>query len=360
MVNRKLIFNTLIILAKTTGAMAEFQATNEWQVIPADQQIPPGLHVRLNMETGEKEVKLADKNDNDSGEENSLAVVSPNEGELVENSELLTKAVDQILKRQYDQATLDEVEEYSHELDFGERIARSGLTLELFRIMLNQDYSVEYREISARIFGASLKNNPESQKLLFRLNDEGGTGTGGGQIMSKILDALKTESTDKMKSRLLFVLGSLMTHQRGMDDFVQQNGNRMLQDIFENGTFGQKLKTLDFVWDHVLHSPVEQPKEWYQRELNYWSDILQSQLVQFGINNGDQLKMSMFETLVKISEMDPNLPIKKEFMKWLSKMSDEGSKAKNKDDEFYQLARKTRHTLFGNPNADRKHNAEEL
>ena len=38
-------------------------ATNEWQRVKPNQGIPPGLHVRLNIQTGEKEAKLLDKNE---------------------------------------------------------------------------------------------------------------------------------------------------------------------------------------------------------------------------------------------------------------------------------------------------------
>eukprot|EP00039_Didymoeca_costata_P024813 m.11567 g.11567 ORF g.11567 m.11567 type:complete len:193 (-) comp4477_c0_seq1:1502-2080(-) len=42
-----------------TGAeVEEFVATEEWQVVKPGQQIPPGLHVTIDMQTGEKKAKL--------------------------------------------------------------------------------------------------------------------------------------------------------------------------------------------------------------------------------------------------------------------------------------------------------------
>uniref|UniRef100_A0A914UK92 Uncharacterized protein n=1 Tax=Plectus sambesii TaxID=2011161 RepID=A0A914UK92_9BILA len=38
-----------------------FVATNEWQVVKPGQHIPAGLHVRLNLQTGEKTAKLMDE-----------------------------------------------------------------------------------------------------------------------------------------------------------------------------------------------------------------------------------------------------------------------------------------------------------
>lgn len=42
-----------------------FQATDEFQVVKPDQEIPSGLHVRLNIWTGEKEAKINVLDDND-------------------------------------------------------------------------------------------------------------------------------------------------------------------------------------------------------------------------------------------------------------------------------------------------------
>lgn len=40
-----------------------FEATSEWQPVGADQAIPPGCHVRVNMQTGEREARLLSKDE---------------------------------------------------------------------------------------------------------------------------------------------------------------------------------------------------------------------------------------------------------------------------------------------------------
>lgn len=40
-----------------------FQPTSEWQAIRPNQGFPAGLHVRMNLQTGEKEAKLMDGDD---------------------------------------------------------------------------------------------------------------------------------------------------------------------------------------------------------------------------------------------------------------------------------------------------------
>ncbi|PYD07500.1 hypothetical protein DND36_32320, partial [Pseudomonas savastanoi pv. glycinea] len=45
-----------------------FEPTNEWQVVREGQHIPKGLHVRMNMDTNEREAKLLDPNETDGAE----------------------------------------------------------------------------------------------------------------------------------------------------------------------------------------------------------------------------------------------------------------------------------------------------
>ncbi|CAB3992264.1 Nucleotide exchange factor SIL1 [Paramuricea clavata] len=47
-----------------------FHATNQWQTIREDQSIPPGLHVQIDLTTGEKRAKLMDEKTSDGSENN--------------------------------------------------------------------------------------------------------------------------------------------------------------------------------------------------------------------------------------------------------------------------------------------------
>ncbi|KXJ70583.1 hypothetical protein RP20_CCG023086 [Aedes albopictus] len=57
----------------------QFVATDEWQEIEEGQSIPQGLHVRINLQTGKKEAKLLEKENNDTQSTGSLSTV-PGEG----------------------------------------------------------------------------------------------------------------------------------------------------------------------------------------------------------------------------------------------------------------------------------------
>ena len=44
-----------------------FQPTHQWQEIQKGQSIPQGLHVRMNLQTGKREAKLMDDDEDGSG-----------------------------------------------------------------------------------------------------------------------------------------------------------------------------------------------------------------------------------------------------------------------------------------------------
>ncbi|XP_067645445.1 nucleotide exchange factor Sil1 [Eurosta solidaginis] len=72
---------TLLLLAEFAIAVGKidnktFEATNTWQEIKEGQQIPAGLHVRINLRTGKKEAKLLDHNEKEKNENNALSEVA--------------------------------------------------------------------------------------------------------------------------------------------------------------------------------------------------------------------------------------------------------------------------------------------
>ncbi|KAI8839695.1 hypothetical protein BJ741DRAFT_598421 [Chytriomyces cf. hyalinus JEL632] len=65
-----------------------FQASSEWKVIQPDECIPPGLHIRIDFETGIKEAKLKDPHSDSAG---SLVNDVSEQGVLVVNSPEIAK-----------------------------------------------------------------------------------------------------------------------------------------------------------------------------------------------------------------------------------------------------------------------------
>lgn len=59
-----------------------FVAEKEWKEIKADQPIPAGLHVRINLEKGKKEAKILDKSESVSRQLIATKVKSSNENDV--------------------------------------------------------------------------------------------------------------------------------------------------------------------------------------------------------------------------------------------------------------------------------------
>ncbi|XP_065185063.1 nucleotide exchange factor SIL1-like [Sycon ciliatum] len=52
------------------------QPTSEWQTVEDDMSIPPGLHVRMDLQTGKKEAKLLDPEDAEASSQDSRSVTA--------------------------------------------------------------------------------------------------------------------------------------------------------------------------------------------------------------------------------------------------------------------------------------------
>ncbi|XP_001943966.2 nucleotide exchange factor SIL1 [Acyrthosiphon pisum] len=70
--------------ATTFNKPKEFVPTNEWQIINEDQLIPPGLHIQIDLQTGEKKVKLME--DNNKNNTNSLAITDSSKPKNIEDT----------------------------------------------------------------------------------------------------------------------------------------------------------------------------------------------------------------------------------------------------------------------------------
>mmetsp|Transcript_2546 Transcript_2546/g.2861 ORF Transcript_2546/g.2861 Transcript_2546/m.2861 type:complete len:165 (+) Transcript_2546:207-701(+) len=63
-----LLISCLVFLFPTKNSFLEakeIEATSQWQVVEEGDTIPAGLHVKMNLETGEKLVKLLDDEKNE-------------------------------------------------------------------------------------------------------------------------------------------------------------------------------------------------------------------------------------------------------------------------------------------------------
>mmetsp|Transcript_4323 Transcript_4323/g.6688 ORF Transcript_4323/g.6688 Transcript_4323/m.6688 type:complete len:639 (+) Transcript_4323:12-1928(+) len=67
-----------------TISAKEITATNEWQLLQENDTIPAGLHVRMDLSTGEKWAKLPSSDENEEGEESIKAAAVESGGHVAE------------------------------------------------------------------------------------------------------------------------------------------------------------------------------------------------------------------------------------------------------------------------------------
>ncbi|OIW35587.1 hypothetical protein CONLIGDRAFT_627621 [Coniochaeta ligniaria NRRL 30616] len=174
-----------------------FVPTDEFQTVHDDQDLPPGLHVRLNVWTGQKEAKINVPDEPNTALEglpvdSSIVVVEPQEEEAVqipagapvyepvgkikeppksEESDSFFESLE-ILQRglNLDDA-LGELGELSHDIYYGLKIAEQYDTVKKLLCLANTDWlhgddaselSVRRGSQAANIIAGALQNNPKA------------------------------------------------------------------------------------------------------------------------------------------------------------------------------------------------------
>jgi len=288
-----------------------FQPTEDFQVVHGDQDLPPGLHVRLNIYTGLKEARL--NIPTDDGEENqnieagqAIVVVpepeqeisdaTPNPSELnsrkpppYENvgkvspprdagtsgdSGNFYRAID--LLSEETQASdmvvgsaLADLFDLSHDIFYGvELLRKNGALQKLVSLMagegLNSAPTAEQRQQAASILANSLQNNPtalkefrNSWKALMQpvCDGRGIDNCEDGLLTDNVIRALETEQEPSAMRAKIGTLSGLSKNQGIRDDFLAKNGMELLLSIFlKEGVRwdGTRVKIARFIMDTFL------------------------------------------------------------------------------------------------------------
>lgn len=266
----------------------------EWQVIEPDQEIPPGAHIRLNMQTGVRECKV-----NIPGEGSEYKAVAvelpPNEGSAsvvvvsaeeapapsikppppppnddpygaikvpttAQSEELpFTDAVSVILdSKSFSDTKLNDalfsLEGLVHEMYWGLQIATPKSVNALLNLV-HTSTNPSIRKSAALVIGSALQNNPKALKNAIN---------GGGKIEVRLIEtllvALEHETDDSARLRIMYALSQGIKSNRTYEDFIRIGGIRKLLDLFQKadtdgGEFKGKVST--FVEDNFLNDDMK-------------------------------------------------------------------------------------------------------
>ncbi|XP_042645954.1 nucleotide exchange factor SIL1 isoform X2 [Tyto alba] len=274
-----------------------FYPTHQWQTIRPGQAVPAGSHVRLNLQTGDREVKLPDsengkrdtrearrkrlgKVDVDSNsfssQELKKALAKMKESEKAErkaHEEEVRKKfrpIDQ-LKEEFEKlnvkmetdyeimvkligkfnssaSTLDEkvaalydLEYYVHQVDN----AKDFLSMGGLQLVIGGLNSTEaaLKEHAAFVLGAALSSNPKVQIEAI----EGGA-------LQKLLVILATEQPLAVKKKALFALSSMLRHfPYAQQQFLKLGGLQVLRSLFrQKGMATLHIRVVTLLYDLIV------------------------------------------------------------------------------------------------------------
>ncbi|MCJ1280943.1 hypothetical protein MMC26_000261 [Xylographa opegraphella] len=279
-----------------TGHVSEcypktFQPSTSFQPIHDDQDLPAGLHVRLDLTTGRKEAKLniADERDTELLPSTlDIAIVDTPEpdngirGRSTQAQKALQSSIhgpvhppvpDSADGLTFEQSkaefatapvskpavllsALETLEDLSHDIYWGLQVAQdSDVVLKLFSLFKPNVSSPHVQGAAALVFGTAIQNNPAAftAALNHFYNDELPTGP-----MEAVLTALLHEQLPQLLTRFVYLLSALCQDHTHLWKFVQGNGLETLLSVFDASKAGLdgrdrlRAKIANFVLDHFL------------------------------------------------------------------------------------------------------------
>ena len=269
-----------------------FQPTTYFQRIHDDQDLPAGLHIRVNLETGKKEAKLNDPSSDDSAKDMDLAVAVPDNDDSADSEKAPMKHHNQIILQTGDhgsirpplsdsgegasfasnQATLKNssatpdpdillpaleiLEDLSHDIYWGHSLTKdAGSVHRLIELLRLNGSDIRIKAGAALVFGTAIQNNPAalSAALGHCYNDELPTGP-----MEAVIMALLHEQLPQLLARFMYLLSALCQDYTQLQRFMNAEGMDILLKLFdaeragEDGKDRVRLKVANFVLDHFL------------------------------------------------------------------------------------------------------------
>ncbi|MEQ2287057.1 hypothetical protein AMECASPLE_008593 [Ameca splendens] len=300
------------------------QPTEQWQTLAPGQAVPAGSHVRLNLQTGKREVRLGEEQlkywtQEHRELEKSAAPINPDElkkamkkikedlksqdpvaskfrplEELKKDMaelDLLVETDVQIMRRLLDQFNsssttteqrlniLQELEYLVHQVDNAQTLCSMG-GLSLILEGLNSS-DVRLQENSAFVLGSAVSSNPVVQVQAV----EGGA-------LQTLLATLATTQPLNVKKKVLFAMACLLRHfPYAQRHFLSNGGLQILSELFRadvGGILQTRIVTMlyDMISEKELISQagldhVQNPS--HEERLRQYSEVsLQDELMEKG------------------------------------------------------------------------------
>ncbi|KAL8712407.1 MAG: hypothetical protein Q9220_003255 [cf. Caloplaca sp. 1 TL-2023] len=293
-----------------------FQPTEKFRVVHHDQDLPPGLHVRMNLATGVKEARLNVPEPNE-GEYNevpsALTIIdtlddhpeyAPEKSQRLSNEEQDMVAKNKPLQSsEYSVAdstlyassvhaikislpapndenlltALSNLEDLAHSYHWGLTIAKDEVLIhDIYRLLLpsEDDVSIEIRSLATLVLGTAIHNNEAALKAVLAHFNNNSESPEKAPMEAVIFALSHGERDPRLLNRMLFLLSSLCRDGGQRDAFFDRDGIDMLLQIDESdfapggGERGRvRRKITNFVVDYLVPSEGDEMGE--QLDLDY-------------------------------------------------------------------------------------------
>ncbi|TGZ85720.1 hypothetical protein EX30DRAFT_338047 [Ascodesmis nigricans] len=323
-----------------------FMPTTEFQTVHDDQELPKGLHYRLNMETGLKEAKIWDRSVEE--EENAVVVVDPDSSATVSSDSSGDAAGISVHgTNEGDQTTLDAgaikpprdalpgdtkaffeytavisegskasdsqliaalsgLEDMAHEIYWGSQIAGSHFRRLLDLATKHDDSAV--RASAALVLGSACSNNPKAIS-------KGREDVGDEKIVGGLMDALEQEKDAKTTQRQVFALSQMVKNESLQKILQQIQGLSRLVSVLESSEDpATKGKVAVLIEDAFLQNYVaDKVNEEVQGRL---CEVLQDELVR--PESSKDVTEKVFSTFVNLTGNDSQCEANMASLGWMN------------------------------------------
>ncbi|XP_073342716.1 nucleotide exchange factor SIL1 isoform X2 [Pagrus major] len=223
------------------GDLEVVQPTEEWQTLKPGQAVPTGAHVRLNLQTGQREVRLGEEQlkywtHGHRDKEEIQTLFSPDELKQAMKKikeDLNSVSTDQqIMKRMLEQLNssklsteqrlnvLLELEYLVHQVDNAQTLCSMGGLQFILQGLNSSDFRLQ--ESSAFVLGSAVASNPVVQVKVV----ESGA-------LQMLLTILATTQPVRVKKKVLFAVASLLRHfPYAQHYFLSHGGLQVLSELF--------------------------------------------------------------------------------------------------------------------------------
>ena len=289
-----------------------FQPTTSFQIVHDDQNLPPGLHIRMNLDSGVKEAKLNEPDDEHVGHAADLVVIDdlpntihepqdqrtqqhahPPRLPHLESSEgsLFESGVSTLKSSSLSDAetlipVLSDLQDLAHSSHWGVTLTRDSTVCHLLFQLLSPSIStsaLELRSAATLLLGTAIHNNPPAltAALTHFYNDEWPNGP-----LEAVILALAHEQLPNVLTRMVFLLSGLCRDEAQMRKFLDGGGLDLLAKLFDAENAGAderdrlRGKIANFIFDNFLQLDATANLETLNQEMNKGANAqeIQSQL----------------------------------------------------------------------------------